>query len=74
MDDLAKLKLNSDEMCTWFVRLTKSIEDTVKKVIRQKYPLPEDNPLAHEDYSFKSLEAKRNRDRALAVFLKRSNY
>lgn len=33
MDDVAKAKLNTDDINTWFVRLTMSLENTAKKNI-----------------------------------------
>lgn len=74
MDDLVKQKLNTEEMILWFIRLNRSLEITAKKIVRQKYPLPNDNPLATADFSSASLEAKRKRDHELAVFFKNSSY
>lgn len=74
MDDLAKRKMNTDEMNVWFIRLNKSIEDTAKKIIRKKHPMPEDNPLASSHYTHATGEAKKKRDHELAMFFKRSAY
>lgn len=74
MDDLAKKKLNTEDMCVWFLRLNRSIENTAKKIIREKHPLPEDNPLAHESYSLDSAAQKKKRDHDLTLFLKNSAY
>jgi len=74
MDDLVKLKLNTDEMCVFFVRLNRSIENTAKKIIKIRHPLPEDNPLGHDNFSIASITAKRKRDDDLALFLKQSAY
>lgn len=73
MDDLAKAKLNTDEMCAWFTRLNKSLEDTAKKIVQIKHPMPHDNPLQTE-FGLDALEAKRKRDNDLAKFLKDSSY
>lgn len=73
MVDLAKKKLNTPEIDVWFCRLTKSIENTAKAIIRQRHPMPGDNPMAAKKYP-NALEAKRARDRDLAAFMKRSSY
>lgn len=74
MDDLAKKKLNTDEMNVWFVRLNRSIELTAKKIIRAKYPLPEDNPLDFANRTSKTYDSKKKRDEELSKFFKRSAY
>lgn len=42
MTDLANDKLNDDKIINWFLRMTKSIEITAKKIFRDKYPNPLD--------------------------------
>jgi hypothetical protein len=74
MDDLAKGKLNTSEIDVWFVRLCKSIEDTAKKIIRQRHPLPGDNPLLKKEIQQAQLDVKRKRDYELAKFLRDSSY
>lgn len=74
MDDLAKKKMNTDEMNVWFIRLNRSIENTAKKIIRELYPTPEDNPLLVSEHSAKTYDQKKKRDHELALFLKRSAY
>lgn len=73
MEDLVKKKLNSDDVNSWFVRLNKSLEDTAKKIIRIRHPLPNDNPL-NKEFHIDGLAAKRKRDDELMAFLKRSSY
>ncbi len=74
MDDLAKLKLNTEEINVWFVRLNRSLELTAKKIIRIKCPLPGDagaKPLKTlGDYA----SAKRKRDLELRKFMQESSY
>ncbi|MBK8260102.1 MAG: hypothetical protein IPK80_02055 [Nannocystis sp.] len=70
MDDLAKKKLNTEEMNIWFIRLNRSIENTAKKILREKYPLPEDNPLDFENRTAVTGDMKKKRDDELAKFLK----
>lgn len=74
MDDLAKGKLNTPEIDVWFVRLCKSIENTAKKIVRLRHPLPGDNPLASKEAAAKHLAVKRQRDQELANFLRNSSY
>ncbi|MBK8260157.1 MAG: hypothetical protein IPK80_02330 [Nannocystis sp.] len=74
MDDLAKKKLNTEEMNIWFIRLNRSIENTAKKILREKYPLPEDNPLDFENRTAVTGDMKKKRDDELAKFFKRSAY
>lgn len=73
MTDVAKQKLNSTEICTWFVRLTRSIEKAVKSILREKYPLPNDKTNKLEDAK-KFLAIKRKRDLEFNQFLERSRF
>lgn len=73
MDDLTKKKMNTNEMVTFFLRLNRSIEETAKKIIREKYPSANDNPNSKRK-SFKELENKKKRDFELENFLKESAY
>lgn len=73
MDDLAKNKMNSDKLSTWFLRLQRSIEKTAKAIIREKNPMPGDNAL-DKATSAKMLEAKRKRDREFEAFIRKAAY
>jgi hypothetical protein len=73
MDDLVKQKLDTEDLRYWFVRLQRSIEKTAKKIFRQKWPNPCDDPyLAKSHKSFR--DVKRKRDKALEDFLRGSSY
>lgn len=75
MADLAKKKLNTDDMNAWFCRITKSIEKTAKQIIKKKYPLPGDNPLLAKSKEFVDAHAvKKRRDKELADFMRASSY
>lgn len=74
MDDIAKAKLNTDDINVWFVRLTMSLENTAKRILRKKYPFPQDNPLIAKESDPKYLTAKRKRDHELQIFMKESSY
>ncbi len=73
MDDLAKGKLNTEDINVWFVRLTRSLEQTAKKIIRIKHPMPGDNGKKVTDLSDYQT-AKRRRDHELQKFMKDSSY
>ena len=72
MDDLAKQKLNTDEICVWFTRLIRSVEKTVKSILREKYPLPNDKN--NKENLQKYITLKRKRDSELNDFLIRSRF
>lgn len=73
MADLVKQKLNSEKMIEFFLRLERSIENTIKKIVREKNPNPCDNPLeAHRFLQFSA--NKKQRDHELELFFKKSGY
>jgi len=74
MDKLAKEKLNDEKLNIFFIRLNRSLEQTARAIIRNKHPLPGDNPLIAKEHDKKFLEVKRKRDRELAAFFKKSAY
>lgn len=73
MDDLAKKKLNSEEIIIWYLRLMKSIEKTARAIIRVKHPLPGDQPLFSKQFP-EHLAIKRKRDQELSAFFHTSSY
>lgn len=73
MDDLAKNKMNSDEIIELYLRMIRSIENTAKRIFRRKYPNPCDNPILAAEYS-KFLESKRDRDHELEKYFKKSGF
>lgn len=75
MDDLAKAKLNTDDVNAWFCRIIKSLELTAKRIIKIKHPLPQDNPLIAKNSEFADLSLiKKKRDQELANFIRASSY
>ena len=79
MDDLTKIKMNDEKMSLFYVRLLKSVEETAKKIIRRKHPMPHDLPTIHgiktkHDNPTTALEAKRKRDRELELFFNKSSF
>lgn len=77
MDDLVKKRLNDPKMTEWFVRLQKSIELTMRKILRLKYPNPLDNPMNSKNPELanrKWLEIKRKRDHELERYMRKASY
>lgn len=76
MDDLAKKKLNSDEMVAWFLRLQRSIENTVKSIIRERHPNPLDNAIRAAQPGVRPTwdSVKKQRDQLLEEFFRKSGY
>lgn len=80
MSNLEKLKLNTNDINVQFVRWTRSLELTAKRIIKKKHPMPGDNlmitNLQEDDSNFKlkALNAKRKRDEELREFLRKSSY
>jgi hypothetical protein len=44
MNELVKKKLADDKINNFFIRINRSIENTVKDIFKNKYPNPLDNP------------------------------
>ncbi len=77
MDDAAKLHLPDDKIAVFYVRLLKSIENTMKQILRSKYPNPRDNPLAARNPAWadkKWQEIKRKRDHEFELFMRKASF
>lgn len=80
MSDLAKKKMNNENINVQFLRWMRSIEITAKRIIKIRNPMPGDNVIVikgeinHDEYKLRALTAKRNRDKELQDFIKRSAY
>lgn len=80
MTDLAKQKLNTEKIDLTFIRWSRSLEITAKKIIKKMYPMPTDSisrddlALIGSDDRTKIQKAKRARDAALAEFLRKSSF
>lgn len=80
MDDLAKQKLNTEEINIQFVRWVRSLEITARKIIKKVNPMPLDNinnidlSAMDKNYKEKIQKAKRARDEALKEFMRKSSY
>jgi hypothetical protein len=78
MDQLVKKKLNDERMNQFFVRINRSLENTIKDIYKKKYPSPLDNPAQanniRDDLKKKHIEQKRKRDDDLERILRRHGY
>jgi len=75
MDDLAKKKLNTDDINVWFCRIIRSLEITAKRIIKVNLPLPQDNPLIANNKEWMDQKIiKKKRDEELAKFMRSSSY
>ena len=73
MDDLVKKKLNSPKICAWFIRMQRSVENTMRDIIRKKIPMALDNP-ANKDKFMDTIGEKRKRDQEIEKHLRKSSY
>jgi len=73
MNIAAKQKMNTEMVCIFFIRLQKSIEDTMQKIVRAKDPNPCDNPLKAAGNLNRKGDKKR-RDWQLEAYLKKTGY
>lgn len=73
MNDLVKKKLNTDKMNLFFLRLQRSIENTMKLIIKEKDPHPLDNAFNHEKFG-KHIETKKERDSSFEAYLRKTRF
>ena len=76
-DDQAKLKQMDESMTLFYIRLLRSVEKTMKAILREKYPHPKDDPLAANDPEWankKWIETKRKRDHEFELFMRKASY
>lgn len=73
MTDLANQGMVTEELSVWYARLIRSLEQTAKKIIKVKHPMPGDNPLkAPKQKDIKAIKTKR--DQELAAFLSKNSF
>lgn len=73
MKDLTDKKLNSDKIVNFFIRIQRSIENTMKEIWRQE----NDNPLyspGNSDLRSEYIVDKREKDHNFELFLKDSRF
>ncbi len=77
MNDAAKMKLNTETLCNWYLRLQSSLENTMRQIYRKKYPNPLYNSLNKNklgsDFD-KHLSAKRSIDQEFRRQIKKHSY
>mgnify|MGYP001578012671 FL=1 len=73
MQDLAKQKMNSDKINAWFLRLQRSIEKTIRDIIRSKNPHPLDDPFNKEKFGH-MIDSKKKRDEDIERHLKKIRF
>lgn len=80
MSELAKVKLNDQKTCDAFCNLQRSIEVTLKRILRRKYPslldkAPELNLNNVEEHKLRrELDNKRKRDLEFKNFLRDARF
>lgn len=73
MRDLAKQRMNTEAVCIWYTRLLKSIENTLKKIWRDKHP---NRIYSSKDKNItqKDKDNKKQMDIEFEKFLRRNSY
>ena len=80
MSEIVKVHLNDDRMIASFLNLQRSIEVTMKRILRRKYPSVLDNAprfnvnLVDPEGMRKEFDNKRKRDLEFSNFLRDSRY
>jgi hypothetical protein len=75
MADAAQSGVVDSKVHAWFFRAQRSLEDTAKKIFREKYPSPLDDPSAIIKLDAKKyLEAKRIRDQHFESFIRQVSF
>lgn len=73
MNDLSKDKMNTEKINAWFIRLQRSIERTMRDIIRLKNPHPLDNPLNKDKFGH-MIDTKKKRDIELEKYLRKVRF
>ena len=73
MDNLTKQKLQNRDIANTFLRWCRSIDLTIKKIVRAKDPNPCDNPLIAKS-NLEHIDHKKKRDLALEKFLFKESF
>ena len=81
MDNIVKRKLNNEKISNLFIRLTRSIEITVKRIYRNKFPNKLDDPITAKKMMIdrpmeykELLKEKRQRDGMFEAWLRRVSF
>jgi hypothetical protein len=73
MDHLVKQKLNTEKVAAWFIRMQRSVENTMKDILREQMPMALDNP-DNQKTHMDTLEEKRKRDRLIEESIRKASY
>lgn len=73
MKDLANKKLNTDKINIWFIRLQRSLERTIRDVIRLKNPHPLDDPFNKAKFAH-TIDSKKKRDMDIEKHLRKVRF
>lgn len=73
MIDLCRKNMNTEKLSTFFLRLQRSIENTMKQILRAREPHPLDNAFNHVEFA-KAHESKKARDLSLEKRLRKVRY
>jgi|SRR3990167_7221090 len=73
MDDVAKKKLNTEKINIFFIRLQRSLERTIRDIVRMKTPHALDNPLNIEKFGHLK-ESKQKRDEEIEKHLRKIRF
>jgi len=73
MDDLVKKKMNTEKLQLFFIRLQRSVENTIRRVLKEKDPNPCDDPTKARDH-LDQRDNKRRRDEMINRILRDKSY
>ena len=74
MDKLAKQGLNTDMIAETFLRMQRSIENTLKKIYRRQNPNLLYDPLYKNEFGAELIADKKRLDLNFELFLKKNRY
>lgn len=74
MDNLAKKKLNTEEMISFYFELLNSLEATMRKIHKELRKNPCDNPLNTKEHSVLATEEKRKSDIEFENILRKNRF
>lgn len=69
MNDLARKKMNTEKINIFFIRIQRSLENTMKEIIKSKEVHPLDDPLNKEKFGH-TIASKKKRDQAIERYLR----
>lgn len=73
MDNAVKQKLNTDALVDWFIRMQRSIENTIKEIHRMKNPNPLYQP-GNDALKAQFIKDKRKHENELERFLMKARF